>query len=283
MNMQSVIGVDLGGTNVRTGAIREGRILKHFTESISANADAEIIIHELIDAIEHVFQPDCAGIGIGVPGVVEQTRGIIYDIENIPSWKEVPLREIVEQRFHVPVAINNDANCFALGEASFGKGQAYRNFVGVTLGTGIGTGIIINRQLYSGVNCGAGELGILPYIEHDYEYYCGGQFFEHVHHVSGKAMFEAALRDDADAKKIFDEYGGHLGNALWVIVAAFAPELIVLGGSISQAFPFFQQAIWSRLAAYPFRPSVKNLVIEPTNTPNIALLGAAALCEAGKQ
>jgi len=278
MNHKSVIGVDLGGTNVRTGAIQDGQILKQFAESISANADADTVLHELIDAIEHVFQPDCAGIGIGVPGVVDPIHGVVYDVENIPSWKEIPLKQTLEERFHVPVAINNDANCFALGEAYFGKGRAYRNFVGVTLGTGIGSGIIINRHLYSGVNCGAGEIGILPYLDHDYEYYCGGQFFVNVHHVSGKTVFESALQGDQGAKTLFEEYGRHLGNALWVIVAAYSPELIVLGGSISKAYPFFQQAVWSRLAAYPFRPSVKHLVIEATDTPNIALLGAAALC-----
>lgn len=278
MNNTTVIGIDLGGTNVRTGRIHAGQIIKQFMAPVSADADADTVLRELIDAIERVFDSDCAEIGIGVPSVVDQAQGIVYDVENIPAWEEVPLREILETRFHVPVSINNDANCFALGEAYFGKGRAYRHFVGVIVGTGIGAGIIINRQLYSGISCGAGEIGILPYANHDYGYYCSGQFFLNEYQVSGKILFERASQGDQEAKKIFKQYGWHLGNALWAIVAAFDPELIILGGAISKAYPFFKHAIWDRLAAFPFRPTIKRLVIEVADTPDIALLGAAALC-----
>ena len=278
MKNAAVVGVDMGGTNIRAGRIQGERVVKDFTIPVSAEADVDTVLRELSETIENVFHSDCAGIGIGVPSVVDREQGIVYDVENIPSWQEVPLRQILEQRFQVPVSINNDANCFALGEACFGKGRTYRHLVGVTLGTGLGTGIIVNRQLYSGVSCGAGEFGILPYAEHDYEYYCGGQFFRNQHQLSGQDLFARASQGDRAAQEIFEQYGRHLGNACWVIVAAFDPELIVLGGSISRAYPFFQQAVWDRLAAYPFRPSIKRLVIEVTDTPNIALLGAAALC-----
>ena len=278
MNNTTVVGVDMGATTIRSARIHEGQIVEQSTISVSAQADKETVLRELIEAIERVCHSDSAGIGIGVPSVVDQAQGIVYDVENIPSWKEVPLRHILEQRFQIPVSINNDANCFALGEACFGKGQAYRHLVGVTLGTGIGVGIVINRQLYSGVSCGAGELGILPYVDHDYEYYCSGQFFPNEYQVSGEDLFILASQGDQKAKEIFEQYGQHLGNAFWMIVAAYDPELIVLGGSISKAYPFFKHAIWDRLAAFPFRPTIKRLVIEVTDTPEIALLGAAALC-----
>ena len=86
-------------------------------------------------------------------------EGIVIDVLNIPSWKEVPLKKILEDRFQKPVWLNNDSNCFALGEYHFGKGQGYSNMLGVTIGTGLGTGIILNGKLCSGANGGAGEFG----------------------------------------------------------------------------------------------------------------------------
>lgn len=278
MTNTTVVCVDMGGTKIHAGRIHEQRIVKQFTTPVSSQADMGTVLQKLSGAIEMVFDSDCAGIGIGVPSVVEQTQGIVYDVENIPSWKEVPLRDILEQRFQVPISIANDADCFALGEACFGKGRAYRHLVGVTLGTGMGIGVIANRQLYSGVSCGVGELGILPYADRDYGYYCSGQFFLDEYHVSGEDLFKRASQGDREAKEIFEQYGRHLGNACWAVVAAFDPELIVLGGSISRAYPFFKHMLWERLNAFPFRPTIERLIIEVTDTPDIALLGAAALC-----
>ena len=278
MSNTTVVGVDMGGTTIHAGRIHKGRIVKRMTTPVSSQSDMETVLRELNEAIEDVFDSDCVGIGIGVPSVVDLIHGIVYDVENIPSWKEVPLRNILEQRFQVPVSINNDANCFALGEANFGKGKAYRHLVGVTLGTDLGIGVIVNRQLYSGVSCGVGELGILPYADRDYGYYCGGQFFLNEYQVSGEELFTRASQGDQHAREIFDQYGWHLGNACWAVVAAFDPELIVLGGAISKASPFFKHAAWERVRAFPFRPSIERLVLEVTETPDIALLGAAALC-----
>ena len=123
-----------------------------------------------------------------------------------------------------------------------------------------------------------GELGILPYADHDYGYYCGGQFFLNEYQESGGELFKRASQGDQQAQEIFEQYGWHLGNACWAVVGAFDPELIVLGGAISKAYPFFKHAVWERLRAFPFRPTIERLVIEVTDTPDIALLGAAALC-----
>src|SRR5690606_24955530 len=118
-----------------------------------------------------------------VPSVVDVDKGIVYDVQNIPSWKEVPLKAIMEERYGVPVQVNNDANCFALGEKYFGQGRDSKAFIGLTLGTGLGAGIILNDKLYAGPNCGAGEFGMVPYLDYHYEYYASGQFFTLLHHT----------------------------------------------------------------------------------------------------
>jgi glucokinase len=98
-------------------------------------------------------------------------------VVNIPSWQRVPLKELLEKEFEVPVSVNNDVNCFALGEHQFGLAQGIKHVVCVSAGTGLGAGIIINHQLFNGNNCGAGEIGLLPYLDHNIEYYASGNLF----------------------------------------------------------------------------------------------------------
>ncbi|MQY73444.1 MAG: ROK family protein, partial [Dehalococcoidia bacterium] len=156
---KTVIGIDLGGTKIQAGRIRQNEIEQEYYQPISAGKAKESVLNEVIEAIEKVFSKTVNSIGIGVPGLVDVERGIVYDVTNIPSWDEVFLKDRLESHFDCPVYINNDANCFALGEKYFGKARGYSNIVGVTLGTGVGAGIIIHDHLYTGKSCGAGEFG----------------------------------------------------------------------------------------------------------------------------
>jgi len=151
-----LIGVDLGGTNVRAGRVENGTIVELKERTISALGMKREIIEEVSETIQAVLTPDAAGIGFGAPSVVDVAKGIVYSVINIPSWHEVPLKQILEDRFGLPVFVNNDANCFAMGELYYGSGRGYRHLVGLIVGTGLGAGIIVNGRLYSGANCGAG-------------------------------------------------------------------------------------------------------------------------------
>jgi len=227
--------------------------------------------------IERVFTEDVAGIGVGVPSVVDVDKGIVYDVQNIPSWKEVPVRQVLEERFGRPVYVNNDANCFAAGEKYFGKGKPYRHLAGVTVGTGLGTGLIIDGRLFSGANCGAGEFGMVPYEDSVLERYASGQYFERHHGIRGDEAFARAGRGDPAVLDMFREFGAHLGDALMIIMLAVDPEAIILGGSVSKAMPFFRDAMRDRLRAFPYHKSVERILIELSEEPQIAVLGAAAL------
>jgi len=157
------IGVDLGGTNVRAGLVQNGKILALQARPISSQAKQGIIIDEICETIAAVLQPGVRGIGLGVPSVVDINTGIVYSAHNIPSWRAVPLKKILERRFHLPIFINNDANCFTLGELLFGEARGYQHVVGLVVGTGLGAGLVINGRLYSGNNGGAGEIGAITY------------------------------------------------------------------------------------------------------------------------
>lgn len=277
MTSESIIGVDLGGTKVSIGRVERNRIVTHFSSAITTDGEEKQIVKEVVEAIERVFEKKVAGIGIGVPSVVDVEKGIIYNVQNIPSWKEVPLKGILESHFRKPTYVNNDANCFAVGEKHFGKGKKYRNLVGVTLGTGLGAGIIIDNRLYSGVNCGAGEFGSIPYRDHIIEHYCSGQFFINEHGVKGQIVRERAKRGDKKSLKTFEEFGVHLGEAIKTILFAVDPEAIILGGSVCRSYSFFQRTMWESIKTFPYRKTVDRLVLERSEQKHIAVLGAAAL------
>jgi glucokinase len=277
MNSHTVIGVDLGGTNVRCGLVSGQEIVKINSAKISSSGTAEQVIQEIITSVEQVTDSAVKAIGIGVPGILDTRKGIIYDVQNIPSWKEVHLKAILEDHFKVPVNLNNDANCFAAGEWYYGKGRGYEHIAGLILGTGVAAGLVCNNQLYEGRNCGAGEFGMLPYLDQNYEFYCSGNYFSHFHDLSGEELFKRAQAGDQPALQIFHEYGRHVAAVVKAVLFTVDPRIIILGGSVSKAFPFFKASLWQHLQDFPYQPVLQHLLIEDSVRENIAILGAAAL------
>lgn len=279
MHQKTVIGVDLGATKVRAGKIADGKVVADSYLRISANAeDPGLVVREVFTSIQDVLDSSVVSIGLGVPSVVDAQKGIVYDVQNIPSWKEVHLKTALEAEFHLPVFLNNDANCFALGEHRYGLGKSYDNMIGLIVGTGIAGGIIIGGQLYDGHNCGAGEFGMMKYLDHYYEYYCSGQFFEQVYYTSGEELAQLAAQHDPRALEIFNIYGMHLGNAISSILYALDPACIVLGGSVSKSFRFFEIALRNQLRQFVYPKSIERLKIGVSQNPDIPVLGAGALC-----
>ncbi len=273
----AILGVDLGASGVRVGKVRAGALGRVSAGPISSRERAEVVAGEIYRTIDGVFDDEVAGIGCGVPSVVDVERGIVYNVENIPAWREVALKDELESRYGVPVYVNNDANAFAVGELYFGHGRGLRNLVGVTLGTGLGAGIVIDGRLYNGANCGAGEIGAIPYRDHTIEHYCASAFFHEQAGADGEAVFRRALAGDERAQQLFRRFGDSLGYALLVVLYAYDPEMVVLGGSISQAWPFFEPAMRERLRSYSYPHSLARLRLVRSEVEHVAVLGAAAL------
>ena len=272
-----IIGIDIGATKIHIGLVEDSKVIKEIKFPTLANASRDEIITNLIHKIEELDDPQVVGIGIGVPGLVDEENGIIYDLTNIPSWKEVHLKNYLESHFNKPVRITNDANVFAMGEKIFGKGGPFKNMVGVTLGSGFGTGIIIDHKLYSGTLSSAGELGNIPYLDKTIEDYCSGKFFRGNYGLNGNEVFQLAKEGDEGARDMFEEFGIHLGNALKIILNVLSPEAIFLGGSVSRSYQFFSESLEKTLDSYPFKKVRKQLIIQPSETSDISILGAAAL------
>jgi glucokinase len=272
-----VIGVDLGGTKVRAGIAVNGEVRNQKQQLFKSMGTKSETMGQLMDLIRSLMSPGIRGIGLGVPSVIDVERGIVYNVVNIPSWDCVPLKDILEQEFSVPVAVNNDVNCFVLGEHRFGRLKGMKDVVGMTSGTGLGSGIIINHALYAGSNCGAGEIGLLSYRDHNIEYYASGNFFEAFHGVSAITAHDRAISGDIEALGWWREFGAHMGQAIKTVVYAYDPQAIVIGGSVSKAFGFFEAAMLAALENFTFPESIRKLKIFQSLDADITLLGAAAL------
>ena len=273
-----IIGVDLGGTKVEAGLV-DGTVIikKKYSLIDNKSKDAMVVINQVINVISDLFDETVKGIGIGVPSLVNRDKGIVHYVQNIPSWKEVHLSEILQKKFNVPVYLDNDANCFAYGEYKFGQGKGCDNFVGITIGTGMGSGIITNGHLLKDANCGSGEFGSIPYLKGIYEDYCSGKFFKTNYNKTGEEIFLQAKKGDFEALKTFKEFGFHLGNVIKTIMFYVDPKMIIIGGSVSRSKDFFIESMTKSIKDFPSIESVKNLKIRFTNTQNIAILGAASI------
>jgi len=277
MDRIKIIGIDLGATNIRGAIVQNEEISAITSRRIHTKGTEQQVLDDVYSLVDALIDKDVKAIGIGVPSVVDVKLGIVYDVVHIPSWKEVHLKELLENRYHIPVFVNNDANCFALGEHHFGKGKGIDNMIGLTIGTGVGAGIIVNNQLYAGANCGAGEFGMVDYLDRDYEYYCSGSFFKNVYGVNGEDVFKDAQKGDAHALKLYREMGIHLGNAIKMIMYTCDPELIILGGSVHLAYEYFQETMWQRIKTFAFTKSIDKLKIDISALENSGIFGAAAL------
>ncbi len=261
------------------GIVQDGNILEEVKLPTSAAAPKEQIIREIVAGIEQLGHTDTLGFGIGVPGLVDEQRGVVLGVQNIPSWQEVHLKRDLERHFQKPVYLTNDANSFVLGEKLYGKARDYRNVVGLTLGSGLGSGVIIDGKLHSGTLSSAGEIGGVPYLDQTLEDYCSGKFFSQQFGITGHEAQRLAEQGDAHALEAFSQYGYHLGSAIKVILYLLSPEAVFLGGSISSCYTLFEESMQTSIAAFPFKPVLARFLVAPSEIENAAILGAAALFE----
>lgn len=275
------IGVDLGGTNVRASLVDDSGKLYHYRKERFRNeASLDDTLLQLITFIRPLVTPEVRGIGIGVPSVVDPVKGIVYNVTNIPSWTIVPLAEKLCNEFRIPVAVNNDVNCFALGEYRYGLLAGYNHVVGMSCGTGLGSGIITNGKLLTGARCGAGEIGLMNYLDRNIEYYASGNFFRVHYNTTAEAANKRASGGDAVMIEGWSVFGRHLAEAIKTVMYAYDPEAISIGGSLAKAFQHFEKPMRDALlTGFEFPESIRQVQIFQSTDENISVIGAASLIE----
>ncbi len=271
------LAIDLGGTNIRIALINDGRIIERKTVPCQSTGTKEEVLLQIYSLIDALMKQDVVRIGIGVPSIVDFATGIVYNVQNIPSWDEVDLKNLLEQRYDVPVFVDNDVNCFVLGEKHFGVGHPFDNIVGITLGTGVGGGIVIRGKLYRGANTGAGEIGCLPYLDSDYEHYCSSLFLNKSG-KTGKELSELAAQGDHEALEVWHQFGYHLGKLLQLVLYAYDPEAIIIGGGISPSSIYFADSMFTALKEdFPYQHEIRNIQIFFSTLEDCNMLGASQL------
>ena len=272
-----LIGIDIGGTKITAGLVEKGVVINSGVVNTESDKSKEAILENLFGLIEDIITPSTVAIGVGVPGIINNKDGIINELNNIPEWKNLQLKNILEDKFGRMILVDNDANCFVLGNKYFGEAEAYKNIVGITLGTGVGAGIIVNNSLYNGIENGAGEFGQIPYKDSIFETYCCGKFFSEVKKLNGEELYELAKQGDLSARDAWEELGNHIAELVRIVLFSFAPELIVFGGSVSKGFNFFMPSVIKMLSEMTLRRVAEQLKIIRDVNRQSPVLGAAAL------
>jgi glucokinase len=309
MDTRTAVGIDFGGTSVKIGVVQGTEVVDQAPPIATQDyPDAPSLIDDIARSIESLRGqfPDLAAVGVGVPGFVDLPTGTIHNLTNVAGWKLVPIRDELSKRTGLPVHAENDANAMAYAEWKLGAGKGFNHLVALTLGTGVGGGLIIDGRLARGAQYVGGELGQTS-IQYDgrvgaygnrgaLEDYIGNREIASDAHrryeeagqprpldlCSPKHLAEAANADDEIALAIWDDIAQKLACALVNCCFLLNPEAIVIGGGVAKAgkvlFDPLKEHLWSQLGD-PFK---EHLQILPAQFGNEAgILGAAHLALEG--
>jgi glucokinase len=279
------IGVDLGGTNLRIAAVSaDGQLLEKVTLGTKVALGRDHVITEMCDAIQRLsaqYQKagKFLGAGIGVPGIIDMQTGMLRKSANLPGFEEYPVRDEIERRLRAPVVLENDANVAALGEQWLGAARGVPNMAVVTLGTGIGGGIVLGGKIWHGMNGMSGEFGHVPVESDGYPCGCGSHGCAEQYasasaiirmareaiatgqapslskaassdpEFGAKSIYNLAIQGDEHARKIFRTFGRYLGILLAGLINVLNLDMFVLGGGVSSAWDAYAPAMFDELRA----------------------------------
>lgn len=308
---RTVIGVDLGGTNLRTAIVSsDGEILDKHKEATKAVDGWVKVVARLIDNIKRQLETatrmgtEIFAVGVGAPGVILVDKGIVVKSPNFPDWNNLPLKAELEKALKIPVFIENDANAAALGEKWRGAGQDIRSMIHLTLGTGVGGGIILDNKIWHGADGMAGEIGHMTLIPDGRQCTCGNtgclemyasargivlSFREELEkqklpaaealkEVTSEKVYQAAREGDAVARRVMKDMGRMLGIGIASLINIFNPERVVIGGGVKDAWPLFIGATHEEIMKRAFQvPAERTEIVPSLLGDDAGMVGAAAV------
>jgi len=300
-----IVGIDLGGTNLKV-ALLDLRYQIKDREVLNTQKfiKKENLICAIIDSINKIIEnnnlsrADILGIGLGLPGPIDYERGVVHFFPNIPGWKGVNLKTILERRLRLPVFVDNDAKLMSLAEYKLGAAKGSRNAVCITLGTGVGGGIIINGHLYRGFCNASGEIGHMPINEKGPRCNCGGRACLETYIGNNRILKEArrmfrrditleelsclARKQNRQAQTIWLKIARRLAVALVGAVNLLNPDCIVIGGGVAGAGKILFDNIRKIIARHAMSVQARHVKVFKAKLGNNAgLIGAAILVKEG--
>lgn len=294
----AILGIDVGGTNIKYGIVNEQDVTQLvYYDSILSNASngKDALLNNLITLVKHSADKfDIKKIGIGIPGLVNPRTGTVSDPPHIPGWTTVNLYE----EFHsitLPIYIDNDANCFALGEYLLRKDENIKNLIGITLGTGIGGGLVLNGNIFRGQRGGAGEIGHIKVIPHGRRCECsqhgcieayasdsGIQAISYEHYgqtLCAEELYHLASQGDKEAISIFSDVFEKLGIVCAGLVNLLAPDIIVFGGGLAKMNDFLLMPVRKAIQENCYGKLFEGLRVDISKFGwKTGIVGAAKLC-----
>lgn len=295
MEKQYWIGVDLGGTNMRAGLVDgTGAVLRERKEATEAQKGADYVIRKLTSLIEKTSSDyDIQGIGIGMPGPLNPYKGIVMNPVNLPGWDNIPLGNRLAEHFKVPCFIDNDCNVAALAEAAAGAGRGYAIVFYITVSTGVGGGLCINRRIISGATGNAGEIANIivgpDTAKHSFlnpgslEGMASGVSILRMAEEQGikaeKAheVFRLAEAGNEAAKKITEAAIDSLARGMAAIAHVVDPHIFVLGGGVSLSVPGFIERVKNSFEQYIYKVMRGRIEVKPAELPDPGIVGAVLM------
>jgi glucokinase len=288
-----IIGIDLGGTKIAgVLATPSGKVLMDVQVPTEAHKGKKQVIENIKKAIRLLIRSQkvkIKAIGIGAPGPILYEKGVVVEAPNLPGWKRVNLKQILEKEFRVPIFVDNDANCAALAEAWFGAAKFVRHFIYMTISTGIGGGIIIDKKLYRGAIGSAGEFGHMEIDLSGPKCGCGkrgclealasGSALKRKTGMDAISLELAARQGDKKAQAAIREAAHYLAIGIANLVNIFNPEMVVIGGGLSNMRELLLVPIRKEFKKYALTLPAKSVkIVRAKLGTQAGVLGAAALC-----
>lgn len=286
--MRYVLGFDVGGTKIAAAAfdLRGKQLGEICVLPTMADQPAKLtLLHLKRAGLEAAKRGGGEGppvaVGMGAPGPLDPVEARLGEVDNLPRLHGFRVGAFVESELGAPLFLENDANCFALGEALGGAGEGCDSLVGLTLGTFCGCGIVIGGKIHSGASANGGEVGYCPVAGGTYDQMLSGNGLRRFYEQAGgsgcspKQIAELGRRQDAMALEAWRLYGSAVGEALGVLCAVIDPQVAVVGGSVALNWPLFEQPVRERMAQILAPPAMERLRVERASLPNAAVTGAA--------
>jgi glucokinase len=274
--MPKTIGIDVGGTFIKAGLVSGSRIVKTYMVPTQAKKGKKTVLKNLFKAIECLMAKDVKGIGIGFPGPI--VNGAVKEVQNIPAFKNTNIAKLVSRKYRKRCVVANDANCFALAEQKFGAGKGKKHLVGITLGTGLGCGIVINGIIYAGNTGAAGEISNIPLGNKKMEDNMNSRFLRKVGGKSPLELSISARKGNKRAKKAWKQFGKNLGTGVSIVVDTLDPEMIVFGGQIAKSFFLFKSEMLKEIKKNTFNVVSPAFIIKNDYTCQIWTYHSFAPC-----
>jgi len=286
---QYILGIDVGGTKIQAGLVNMKNKIFANQKFLFKRKNKKTAINSITNSIKALYTKEIKAIGVGITGLINSKDGIVVQSPNLPkSWRQVPLKKILEHKFKRPVSIDNDANCIALAEAVVGRGKKYSAVMNITLGTGVGAGLVINKKLFRGGH-DAIEFGhiIINGNSSLDSLVSGPAMVAHYYKLTGKKqttyeIVQAAKTGNKTAQAVLKVMSRWLAIGLWNAIYSYSPNIIVLGGGLADVQQLVQPAI-HMAKIIPHYPTLAKIPIVTSNLHYSAgVIGAALLTKSKK-